>query len=149
MKGIAPFIIAVIVGVALGLLILSMMISSGSDTAYPAPVKHPPAVYTQSVQIAHDYWTSRHEHNVCNNVQLILIDSIPSFYDQAVGQALIGKCTMLIQRAWFMRNIRDKPKICTLVIHEVGHLNGKRHVKNVYNIMFPALVYAPKECTRL
>jgi hypothetical protein len=148
MKYISSILAAIVGGIAIGGMALSLM-SASAHAKYPPPLAHPAAIYTTSVHIAKDYWAHRRVHNECNEVKVILVDAIPTLSGDAVGQAVIGKCEMLIKRTWYYYNLTDTTKFCTLVVHEIGHLNHQQHVDDITNIMYPALAFAPHECAHL
>lgn len=143
-------LLAIVVGILVGLCLLSMIIDEGPKDRYPTPVAHPSVAYLHSVQIAGRYWEKHGVNNRCAKVRLILVNHIASLIaNEADGQALRGQCTMLIRKAWY-RYVRNKPYLlCGLVIHEMGHLNGLGHSRNIDSVMYPVQHAIPNECYNL
>ena len=41
----------------------------------------------------------------------------------------------------------DWPKLCTVIEHELGHLDGHDHVDDPHNVMSPYYIYPTSECS--
>jgi hypothetical protein len=41
----------------------------------------------------------------------------------------------------------DWPKLCTVIEHELGHLDGHDHVNDPHNVMSPYYIYPTSECS--
>jgi hypothetical protein len=87
-------------------------------------------------RFARDYWASRDEFVGCYGVRLVWVPRW--IVRRALGHgtlaAVNGGCTIYYNQAagW------PWAKLCSVTVHEYGHLLGHRHSSNANSIMYPS-----------
>jgi hypothetical protein len=97
------------------------------------PLKHD---RLDAKRFARDYWASRGEYVGCSGVRLVWVPRW--IVRQALGHGTLaavadGGCTIYYNQAagW------PWGKLCSITVHEYGHLLGHRHSHNPDSIMYP------------
>jgi Matrixin len=118
---------------ALAVCVLSA--SSGVSTAHAWTPTKPDRL--DAKRLARDFWAERGEYVPCSGVRLVWV---PRWVvRQALGDGLLaavlrGGCTIYYNQAagW------SWGKLCSVTVHEYGHLLGHGHSGNPNGIMYPA-----------
>ncbi len=132
---------------AMLLLVLAVAPASATAISREAVV----AALPKATAVAEAYWGP----DACDGrVRVELLSRVDLFAirgDEADGQAVLDTC--LIQVAWGRDTSRTV--LCALMVHERGHLHGKRYLANIddpfhsldsASIMFAGVGDAPRAC---
>src|SRR5688500_2782204 len=71
----------------------------------------------------------------------VIIEDVPGGY---VGHADLENCTITLAP----RLLANRYMVCSVLVHEVGHLLGLPHSENSRSVMHEAMTYRPEACAR-
>lgn len=82
----------------------------------------------------------------CQEVEIILGFDDPE--DGVGGWAVRGGCTIWLDRSFMNRGRVATWRLCGIMVHEYGHLTGRGHSDDPWDVMYPVVEATPTPCYR-